>query len=205
MCCCPKFISNTNQLRNNTKVIPLLVTCSFLEDENHSALYLLPHLAHCWCWNFFLMNEVYKSLLCCPSIVPLSKEVLSKYVSNFLCCQKYCLIILLKIKTSRADWTKFSKPLDALSSLGHSAVQLEMDHGERAAALPQIPRNVGYVRKCLENASEAERIFPKQYTHKDIWTREYALENRCMNASIEYQVFTRFRSCSPLPWIQELR
>ena len=57
-----------------------------------------------------------------------------------------------------------------------------MDGGVRAStsALAQIPRNVGYVRKCLENASEAEWIIPKQYIHKDIGPKEYALENRCI-------------------------
>ena len=89
-CRCLKFISKHRSAQEGHWSRISSRRLSFLEFENHSALCLLPHWAHTWCRNFFLMNEVCKSLLCYPSIVPLSKEALSKHVSNFLCCQKYC-------------------------------------------------------------------------------------------------------------------
>ena len=55
-----------------------------------------------------------------------------------------------------------------------------MDGGGGAGAHLQRPRNAGYVGECLEDAWEAEEVFPKQYTHRGILTREYALQNRCV-------------------------
>lgn len=154
----------------------------------------------------FLFNEWSLEIIALyPSIVPLSEEALGKHMSNFLRCQKYSLIILLKIKTPTAAWTKFFKPLDALSSLGHSAVQPELDRGERAAAFPQIPRNVGMSERVWRMLRK-----PRDYFQSDTHAKIFEPEN--MHSKIdswspftEYHVFTRLRSCSALLTTQELR